>query len=77
MQLCTASVALQGQGGTMRATDHQFQQQRMTDVMERQGLPGVTFGVEGFGYEFHVIRTSSLLRRRHANRLQMFSPRSR
>jgi branched-chain amino acid transport system substrate-binding protein len=52
-----ASVDLQGQRGTMRASDHQFQQQLVVGMMERQGIPGVKFDVEGSGYGFRVIKT--------------------
>jgi branched-chain amino acid transport system substrate-binding protein len=52
-----AEVDLQGQRGTMRAADHQFQQQLVVGVMERQGAPGVKFDVEGSGYGFRVIKT--------------------
>ena len=51
-----AAVNLQGQGGVMRASDHQFQQQLVVGVMDRQGAPGVKFDVEGSGYGFRVIR---------------------
>jgi branched-chain amino acid transport system substrate-binding protein len=51
------SVSLQGQGGAMRASDHQFQQQLVVGVMDRQGAPGVKFDVEGSGYGFRVIKT--------------------
>jgi branched-chain amino acid transport system substrate-binding protein len=36
----------------MRAADHQFQQQLVVGVMDRQGAPGVKFDVEGSGYGF-------------------------
>jgi branched-chain amino acid transport system substrate-binding protein len=52
-----ASVNLQGQAGAMRAADHQFQQQLVVGVMERQGTPGVKFDVEGSGYGFRVVKT--------------------
>ena len=52
-----AAVKLQGQGGAMRASDHQFQQPLVVGVMERQGAPGVKFDVEGSGYGFRVIKT--------------------
>ena len=52
-----ASVALSGQGGRMRAADHQFQQTLVVGVMDRQGAPGVKFDVEGSGYGFRVVRT--------------------
>ena len=51
-----ASVSLSGQAGTMRASDHQFQQPLVVGVMDRQGTPGVKFDVEGSGYGFRVIR---------------------
>ena len=51
-----ASVAISGQRGSMRAADHQFQQQLMVGVMERQGAPGVKFDVEGSGYGFRVVK---------------------
>ena len=38
-----ASVALNGQAGSMRALDHQFQQQLVVGVMDRQGAQGVKF----------------------------------
>ena len=56
-QLERTSVALGGQVGSMRATDHQFQQQLVVGVMDRQGAPGVKFDVEGSGYGFRVIKT--------------------
>ena len=52
-----ARVNLNGQAGAMRAADHQFQQQLVVGVMDRQGTPGVKFDVEGSGYGFRVIRT--------------------
>jgi branched-chain amino acid transport system substrate-binding protein len=51
-----ANVSLAGQGGRMRAADHQFQQALVVGVMDRQGTPGVKFDVEGSGYGFRVIR---------------------
>jgi branched-chain amino acid transport system substrate-binding protein len=55
-QLSRVSVSLGGQGGSMRAADHQFQQPLAVGVMDRQGTPGVKFDVEGSGYGFRVIR---------------------
>ena len=52
-----ADVSLYGQRGHMRATDHQFQQQLVVGVMDRQGKPGVQFDVEGSGYGFRVVKT--------------------
>jgi branched-chain amino acid transport system substrate-binding protein len=58
-QMERAKVSLAGQGGSMRASDHQFQQTLVVGVMERQGTPGVKFDVEGSGYGFRVVRTLS------------------
>lgn len=55
-QLERAAVTLAGQQGTMRAADHQFQQNLVVGVMDRQGAPGVRFDVEGSGYGFRVVR---------------------
>ncbi|MFY3382872.1 branched-chain amino acid ABC transporter substrate-binding protein [Paracidovorax sp. MALMAid1276] len=55
-QLENAQVQLSGQGGSMRAADHQFQQQLVVGVMDRKGAPGVKFDVEGSGYGFRVVR---------------------
>ena len=55
-QLERANVTFQGQNGTMRATDHQFQQPLVVGVMDRQGAPGVKFDVEGSGFGFRVIK---------------------
>jgi len=56
-QLEKAKVSMAGQGGFMRAEDHQFQQPLVVGVMQRQGEPGVPFDVEGSGYGFKVIQT--------------------
>lgn len=58
-QLERASVSLNGQGGTMRAADHQFQQSLVVGLMDRVGTPGVKFDVEGSGYGFRVVKTLS------------------
>ena len=55
-QMEKASVQLAGQGGTMRAADHQFQQALAVGVMDKKGTPGVKFDVEGSGYGFRVVR---------------------
>jgi branched-chain amino acid transport system substrate-binding protein len=51
------AVNFHGQRGAMRASDHQFQQQLVVGLMDRQGTPGVKFDVEGSGYGFRVIKT--------------------
>ena len=53
----SASVTFAGQKGSMRAEDHQFQQQLVVGVMDKVGTPGVKFDVEGSGYGFRVIKT--------------------
>lgn len=58
-QLERVQVSLGGQGGRMRAADHQFQQPLVVGVMDRVGTPGVKFDVEGSGYGFRVIKTLS------------------
>ncbi len=55
----SASVSLQGQSGSMRASDHQFQQPLVVGVMDRVGAPGVKFDVEGSGFGFRVVRALS------------------
>src|SRR5205085_8519088 len=50
------SVQFRGQGGQMRAADHQFQQALVVGVMDKVGTPGVKFDVEGSGYGFRVIK---------------------
>jgi branched-chain amino acid transport system substrate-binding protein len=52
-----ADVTLAGQRGRMRAADHQFQQNLVVGVMDKQGAPGVKFDVEGSGYGFRVVKT--------------------
>lgn len=56
-QLERSSVTFASQAGSMRASDHQFQQPLVVGVMERQGSPGVKFDVEGSGYGFRVMKT--------------------
>lgn len=58
-ELEKADVTLAGQRARMRGADHQFQQSLAVAVMDRQGMPGVTFDVEGSGYGFRVIRSLS------------------
>lgn len=69
-----ASVQLAGQGGAMRAADHQFQQQLVVGVMDRRGAPGVQFDVEGSGYGFRVVRqlTAAQAEMPHACQMQRF-----
>ena len=73
-QLERAEVALHGQQGRMRALDHQFQQQLMVGMMERQGSPGVKFDVEGSGYGFRVIKTIPATRAEQPSSCKMPRP---
>lgn len=69
-----ASVGFQGQTGTMRASDHQFQQPLVVGVMDRIGTPGVRFDVEGSGYGFRVIKSLSAAAARMPTSCQMRRP---
>jgi branched-chain amino acid transport system substrate-binding protein len=69
-----AAVKLHGQSGAMRAADHQFQQQLVVGIMERQGQPGVPFDVEGSGYGFRVIKTIQAARAELPSRCTMARP---
>jgi branched-chain amino acid transport system substrate-binding protein len=73
-QLEKAEVSLHGQQGRMRALDHQFQQQLMVGMMERQGGPGVKFDVEGSGYGFRVIKTIPAARAEQPSSCKMPRP---
>jgi branched-chain amino acid transport system substrate-binding protein len=55
-RLAKSNISLFGQTGTMRATDHQFQQPLVVGLMDKQGNPGVKYDVEGSGYGFRVIK---------------------
>jgi len=69
-----ASVSLYGQGGRMRAQDHQFQQPLVVGVMDRLGAPGVPFDVEGSGYGFRVVRQIPAERAQQPSSCQMQRP---
>jgi branched-chain amino acid transport system substrate-binding protein len=56
-ELERASLTFSSQAGYMRAADHQFQQPLVVGMMDRKGVPGVKFDVEGSGYGFRVIKT--------------------
>lgn len=73
-QLEHGRVSMAGQGGAMRAEDHQFQQPLVVGLMERQGQPGVPFDVEGSGYGFRVIRTLKPEQARLAHSCRMVRP---
>ena len=61
-QLERANVTFASQNGTMRATDHQFQQPLVVGLMDKMGTPGVKFDVEGSGYGFRVIKSITAAR---------------
>jgi branched-chain amino acid transport system substrate-binding protein len=69
-----ASVDMHGQKGSMRAADHQFQQQLVVGIMDRQGAPGVKFDVEGSGYGFRVIKTIAPAQAELPNSCRMVRP---
>jgi branched-chain amino acid transport system substrate-binding protein len=69
-----AQVTLAGQGGRMRADDHQFQQALVVGLMDRQGTPGVKFDVEGSGYGFRVVKTVAASRAEMPARCRMNRP---
>ena len=74
LELEHARVTLGGQGGAMRAADHQFQQALVVGQMERQGAPGVRFDVEGSGFGFKVIKTLSAAQAEQATTCKMVRP---
>ncbi|APW45978.1 branched-chain amino acid ABC transporter substrate-binding protein [Rhodoferax antarcticus] len=73
-QLERASVTFHAQNGSMRASDHQFQQPLVVGVMERKGAPGVKFDVEGSGYGFRVVKTISAAQAQQPSTCQMQRP---
>ena len=70
-QMESANVQLAGQGGTMRAADHQFQQGLAVGVMDKKGAPGVKFDVEGSGYGFRVVRQIAAAKAQQPHSCQM------
>ena len=70
-QMESANVQLAGQGGTMRAADHQFQQALAVGVMDKKGAPGVKFDVEGSGYGFRVVRQIAAAKAQQPQSCQM------
>jgi branched-chain amino acid transport system substrate-binding protein len=59
VSITPATATFSGQTGTMRASDHQFQQPLVVGLMDKLGAPGVKFDVEGSGYGFRVIKQIS------------------
>ena len=75
-QLEKTRVTFANQTGTMRASDHQFQQQLVVGVMDKMGAPGVKFDVEGSGYGFRVIKTIPAASAEQPTTCQMQRPQS-
>ena len=73
-QMEKANVQLAGQGGAMRAADHQFQQALAVGVMDKKGAPGVKFDVEGSGYGFRVVRQIPAAKAEQPHSCQMQRP---
>ena len=73
-QLEQARVTLAGQTGSMRASDHQFQQPLVVGVMERQGNAGVKFDVEGSGFGFRVVKSLTAAQAELPTRCNMQRP---
>lgn len=73
-QMESANVQLAGQGGSMRAADHQFQQALAVGVMDRKGAQGVKFDVEGSGYGFRVVRQIAAAKAQQPHSCQMQRP---
>ena len=73
-QLERANVTFASQNGTMRATDHQFQQPLVVGLMDKMGTPGVKFDVEGSGYGFRVIKSITAARAEQPTTCKMQRP---
>ena len=73
-QMEKATVNFSGFKGSMRASDHQFQQPLAVAVMDKQGAPGAKFDVEGSGYGFRVIKAISVQRAEQPTSCKMVRP---
>lgn len=73
-QLERADITLAGRRGRMRAEDHQFQQDLVVGLMQRQGSPGVRFDVEGSGYGFRVVREIGAAQAEQPSSCRMLRP---
>ncbi|QJC56906.1 Leucine-specific-binding protein [Polaromonas vacuolata] len=73
-QMERAVVSLAGRQGTMRASDHQFQQPLEVALMGKQGAPGIAFDVEGSGYGFAVVKSIPASRAEQASSCKMIRP---
>lgn len=75
-ELEKANLTFYSQTGSMRASDHQFQQPLVVGVMDRMGSPGVKFDVEGSRYGFRVIHTIPAARAEQPTSCKMLRPAS-
>jgi branched-chain amino acid transport system substrate-binding protein len=73
-QMEKAVVTKAGQTGTMRVSDHQFQQSLLVAQMGKLGDVGVKFDVEGSGYGFRVIKAISSDKAAMATTCKMVRP---
>ena len=73
-QMEKAVITMAGQTGTMRASDHQFQQPLLVAQMGKLGDAGVKFDVEGSGYGFRVIKTIASNKAAMATTCKMVRP---
>jgi len=73
-QMEKAVITMAGQTGTMRASDHQFQQPLLVAKMGKLGDAGVKFDVEGSGYGFRVIKTIASNKAAMATTCKMVRP---
>lgn len=73
-RLENADVSFAGQRASMRAADHQVQQNLLVGVMDRQGTPGVKFDVEGSGFGFRVVKTITAARAEQPSSCKMARP---
>ncbi len=73
-QMEKAVVTMAGQRGTMRASDHQFQQPLLVAQMGKLGDAGVKFDVEGSGYGFRVVKTIDSDKAAMPTTCKMFRP---
>jgi branched-chain amino acid transport system substrate-binding protein len=73
-ELEKTSLTFYSQTGSMRASDHQFQQPLVVGIMDRVGSPGVKFDVEGSGYGFRVVHSVTAARAEQPTSCKMQRP---
>jgi branched-chain amino acid transport system substrate-binding protein len=72
-RLAKTSINLFGQTGAIREADHQFQQPLVVGLMDKVGMPGVKYDVEGSGYGFRVIKLIDATKAQMATSCKMAS----